>query len=89
MTLQLAFQPDRIKDETGAGDCYAALFLSQFLKSKKGWEDILQIAEISSCGCSFLLEKKGPKPFASKEVIMERHKSKKFLPSKFSGLKLL
>jgi len=74
-----AFKPNKILDETGAGDCYSAVFLSEFLNSDKSWESIKRAGYLASVACSFLLEEKGPNGYGSKSDIIERLKQKNII----------
>lgn len=67
-----AFKPNRILDETGAGDCYLAVFLSEFINSDHSWDAIKRSGYYASVACSFLLEKRGPYGFRSKFDIINR-----------------
>ncbi|MHA1339044.1 MAG: PfkB family carbohydrate kinase [Promethearchaeota archaeon] len=78
-----AFQPNQILDETGAGDCYIAVFLSEFLNSNHTWEEIKKAGYMASVACSFLLEKKGPHGYVSKSKILKRLEEKNIIESKF------
>ncbi|MEJ2295243.1 MAG: PfkB family carbohydrate kinase, partial [Candidatus Lokiarchaeota archaeon] len=54
-----AFRPKRVRDETGAGDVYLAIFLLEYLLSDKTWDAIEKSAYIASVAASFLVEEKG------------------------------
>jgi len=74
-----AFKPDQVIDETGAGDAYMSIFLYEFLKSRKNWDSIRNAGYCASAGASFLVEKKGPKGFKSKEMVIKRIKNKNYI----------
>ncbi|MBN2157211.1 MAG: hypothetical protein JW776_14295 [Candidatus Lokiarchaeota archaeon] len=79
-----AFIPERgVADETGAGDCYLATFLSEYINSDYTWDEIKRCGYVASCAASFLLEEKGPHGFASKKQIDERLQKMKTIPSPF------
>jgi sugar/nucleoside kinase (ribokinase family) len=69
-----ALVPDKLMDETGAGDCYSAVFLSEYLKSDHSWESIKKAGYCASAACSFLLEEKGPHGFGTAEQVQARLK---------------
>jgi len=74
-----AFRAKNVIDETGAGDVYLAIFLYEFLQSDKSWLSIRDSAYLASAAASFLVEKKGPSGFKSKEKVLERLKSKNYI----------
>jgi sugar/nucleoside kinase (ribokinase family) len=78
-----AFVPKKIVDETGAGDCYSAVFLSEYINSDRSWDAIQRSANHASVAASFLLEEKGPHGFGSSKQIEERFKQNKTLKSSF------
>jgi sugar/nucleoside kinase (ribokinase family) len=69
-----ALLPDRLLDETGAGDCYSAVFLSEYLNSDHSWESIKKAGYCASAACSYLIEEKGPHGFESAEKVQARLK---------------
>lgn len=71
-----AYKADKVKDETGAGDVYLAIFLYEFLNSDRTWEAIKDAAVLASAAASYEVEKKGPQGFKSKEKVLERVKRK-------------
>ncbi|MHA1725105.1 MAG: carbohydrate kinase family protein [Promethearchaeota archaeon] len=70
-----AFKADKVEDETGAGDVYFAIFLYEFLNSDKSWESIKKAGMLASVAASFEVEKKGPRGFKPKEMVLERLKN--------------
>jgi sugar/nucleoside kinase (ribokinase family) len=67
-----AFKPKRVRDETGAGDVYLAIFLLEYLLSDKTWDAIEKCAYIASVAASFLVEEKGTNGVETKKKIMQR-----------------
>ncbi len=67
-----AYKPEKVEDETGAGDVYLSIFIYEFLNSDKSWQSIKKAGELASVAASFNVEKKGPWGFKSKERILER-----------------
>jgi len=55
-------------DPTGAGDTFCAAFLSEYLKCN----DTKRAARFASAAASFVVEKKGPNGFASRNDVLER-----------------
>lgn len=78
-----ALVPKQLVDETGAGDCYTAVFLSEFLKSDKDWADIKKAGYCASTACSFLIENQGPQGYGSYKQVQERLKNKKAIETPF------
>ncbi len=79
-----AFQPEKgVVDETGAGDCYLSVFLSEFIKSDFSWEEIKRCGYIASCAASFLIEENGPNCFGTKDEIQQRLKQMNIIPSEY------
>ena len=77
-----AIKPEKpIVDETGAGDCYSAVFLSEFLNSKRSWDEYKKAGYAASAACSFLVEQKGPQGFADAELVQQRLNNMKSIPS--------
>jgi sugar/nucleoside kinase (ribokinase family) len=74
-----AFRPKRVRDETGAGDVYLAIFLLEYLLSDKTWEAIEKCAYIASVAASFLVEEKGTNGFEVKKNIIRRLKRKSYI----------
>ncbi|MBD3253877.1 MAG: hypothetical protein GF383_02235 [Candidatus Lokiarchaeota archaeon] len=74
-----AFQAKEVVDETGAGDVYLSIFLYEFVKSHKTWNEVKKAGLYASAAASFLLEKKGPNGFESKKKVIKRLNSKKTL----------
>lgn len=69
-----ALVPNKLLDETGAGDCYSAVFLSEYLNSDHSWESIKKAGYCASGACSFLIEEKGPNGFGTYDQVQERLK---------------
>ncbi|MBD3195963.1 MAG: hypothetical protein GF317_12955 [Candidatus Lokiarchaeota archaeon] len=67
-----AFKPKKVSDETGAGDVYFAVFLYEFLKGEKTWENIKEAGYLASAAASFEIEKKGVNGFRSKSRVKKR-----------------
>ena len=74
-----AFKPKKVIDETGAGDVYFSIFLYEFIHSNKSWESIERAAYLASAAASFLIEKKGPMGFETKDRVLKRVKKKKYV----------
>ncbi len=74
-----AFRPTQVVDETGPGDAYMSIFMYEFLKSKKDWDSIRNAGFFASAGASFLVEKKGPIGFKSKDMVIKRIKNKNYI----------
>ncbi|MFX0104700.1 MAG: carbohydrate kinase family protein [Candidatus Hodarchaeota archaeon] len=74
-----AFKPRRVVDETGAGDVYFSIFLYEFIQSDKSWQAVKHAAYIASAGASFLVERKGPAGFQTKERILKRVMRAKYI----------
>jgi sugar/nucleoside kinase (ribokinase family) len=71
-----AYKANQVVDETGAGDVYFAIFLYEFLKSDKKWEEIKRAGYLASAAASFGIEKKGVDGFQSKKKVKERFQKK-------------
>lgn len=69
-----ALVPNKLADETGAGDCYSAVFLSEYLNSDHSWDAIKKAGYCASGACSFLIEEKGPHGFGTYEQVQARLK---------------
>ncbi|MHA1727405.1 MAG: PfkB family carbohydrate kinase [Promethearchaeota archaeon] len=76
-----AFKPQQEVDETGAGDCYLAIFASEYIQNSSSWNDIERNGYCASAAASFLLEKKGPLGFKSTEEVQKRLKNNNFIES--------
>ena len=74
-----AFKPKRVKDETGAGDVYLAIFLLELLLSNKKWNAVKKAAYKASVAASFLVEAKGTDGVKSKKKVLERLQRKKYI----------
>jgi sugar/nucleoside kinase (ribokinase family) len=74
-----AFKPRRVVDETGAGDVYLSIFLFEFIHSDKSWRAIEKAAYFASAAASFLVEKKGPAGFETKNAVIKRMKKEQYL----------
>lgn len=74
-----AFKPDKVVDETGAGDVYLAIFLYEFFLSNMSWKSVKSSAYIASAAASYLVEKKGPSGFKTKEKVLKRTLSKNYI----------
>lgn len=74
-----AFKPRCVIDETGAGDVYMSIFLYEYLKSDRSWKAIENAAYLASAAASFIVEKKGPDGFETKEEVLKRLNSKEYL----------
>jgi sugar/nucleoside kinase (ribokinase family) len=79
-TLKIpAFKPRRVRDETGAGDVYLAIFLMEYLLSDKSWNAVENSAYIASAAASFLVEEKGTDGVQTKNKIMRRVQRKNYI----------
>jgi sugar/nucleoside kinase (ribokinase family) len=67
-----AYKSNGVVDETGAGDVYLAIFLYEIFNTNQTWGDIEQAARYASSAASFLIEKKGPNGFKSRDKIIKR-----------------
>jgi len=67
-----AYKASGVEDETGAGDVYFAIFLYEFLRSERKWDDIKRAGYLASAAASFGVEKKGVFGFQSKEKVRKR-----------------
>ncbi len=74
-----AYKPKRVVDETGPGDVYFAIFLYELFNSDMSWKKIEKIAHIASAAASFLVEKKGPEGFETKNKVLKRVRSKNYI----------
>ena len=74
-----AFKPKKVKDETGAGDVYLAIFLLEYLFSDKSWNAVKKSAYIASAAASFLVEEKGTNGVQTKKKIIQRVQSKNYI----------
>ena len=74
-----AFKPRRVKDETGAGDVYLAIFLLEYLLSDKSWNGVKKSAYKASAAASFLIEEKGTNGVETKKKIMKRLQRKNYI----------
>ena len=73
-----AFKADKVEDETGAGDCFMAVLLTELVKSTKSPESnlakkhLMRCATLASAASSFLIEQPGPRGFSSRKEILHR-----------------
>jgi hypothetical protein len=67
-----AYKASVVEDETGAGDVYFAIFLYEFLRSERQWNDIKKAGYLASAAASFGVEKKGIFGFQPKEKVRKR-----------------
>ena len=74
-----AFKPKRVKDETGAGDVYLAIFLLEYLLSDKSWNAVEKSGYIASAAASFLVEEKGTDGVQTKKKTMQRVQRKNYI----------
>jgi len=74
-----AFKPKRVKDETGAGDVYLAVFLREYIFSNKAWNEVEQCAYKASAAASFLVEEKGTHGIETKEKVLKRVQKKNYI----------
>ncbi|GAH09607.1 unnamed protein product, partial [marine sediment metagenome] len=74
-----AYKPKRVMDETGPGDVYLAIFLYELINSDKSWKKVEEIGYIASAAASFLVEKKGPQGFETKNKVMKRVRNKNYI----------
>jgi sugar/nucleoside kinase (ribokinase family) len=74
-----AFKPEKIVDETGAGDVYFSIFLYEFIHSDKSWISIEKAAYLASAAASFIVEKKGSTGFKPKKAVLKRMKKKIYI----------
>jgi len=74
-----AFKPKIIVDETGAGDIYLAIFLYELINSDKSWNAVESAGNIASAAASFLIEKKGPTGFETKNKVLKRLERKNYI----------
>ncbi len=83
-----AFQPSKIVDETGAGDCFMAILMIQLGKKISAREKIDSIdheLKVASAASSFLVEEKGPHGFQSKQMILNRVAENNIIASRRLG----
>ncbi|MBA7499775.1 Ribokinase [subsurface metagenome] len=74
-----AFKPKTVVDETGAGDVYLAVFIYELINSDKSWNAVESAGYIASAAASFLIEKKGPTGFETKNKVLKRIESKNYV----------
>ena len=74
-----AFKPNNVKDETGAGDVYLAIFMYEYINSDKSWKSVNNAAYLASAAASFLVEKPGPAGFKSKKKVIDRVMGKNYI----------
>ena len=74
-----AFKPHNVVDETGAGDVYLAIFLYEFFLSDMSWDSVKSSAYLASAAASYLVEKKGPSGFKTKEKVLKRTQSRDYI----------
>jgi len=74
-----AYKPKRVVDETGPGDVYLAIFLYELINSDMTWKQIEDIGHTASAAASFLVEKKGPEGFETKNKVLKRVRSKNYI----------
>ncbi|TFF63488.1 MAG: hypothetical protein EU521_01490 [Promethearchaeota archaeon] len=79
MLIIPAFKPDKVVDETGAGDVYLSIFMYEYLTSNKSWEKIAEAGYLASAAASFVVEKIGTQGVKKKEKVLERLNSKKYI----------
>mgnify|MGYP006277372591 CR=1 FL=1 len=79
-TLKIpAYKPQKIIDETGAGDVYLSVFMYEYLKSPKDWTSLGEIGRLAAAAASFLIERKGVAGFQSKKQVKKRVKKKNYI----------
>lgn len=74
-----AFKPKTVVDETGAGDVYLAIFLCELINSDMSWNAVENAGYSASAAASFLIEKKGPTGFETKNKVLKRIESKNYV----------
>lgn len=74
-----AFKPKRVRDETGAGDVYLAIFLLEYLLCDKNWDSVRMCAYKASAAASYLIEQKGTNGVKTKKKIMKRLNRKNYI----------
>ena len=74
-----AFKPEKIIDETGAGDVYLSIFLYEILHSDKSWSAIERVGYLASAAASFSVEKKGPSGSVIKKNVLKRIEKKQYV----------
>ncbi len=74
-----AFMPRCVIDETGAGDVYLSIFLYEYLRSDRSWKSVENAALLASSAASYIVEKKGPDGFETKEEVIKRLNSKNII----------
>ncbi len=74
-----AFKPKIVKDETGAGDVYLAIFMYEYLKSDKSWDSVEKCALLASCAASYLVEKNGTSGIKNKKMVLKRLNQKYYI----------
>jgi sugar/nucleoside kinase (ribokinase family) len=73
-----AFKPQRVADETGAGDVYLSIFLYEYLNCDKSWDSVEEIGYLASAAASFVVERKGTSGFVEKEKVLQRIEKRKY-----------
>ncbi|MFX1273941.1 MAG: PfkB family carbohydrate kinase [Promethearchaeota archaeon] len=74
-----AFKPKVVKDETGAGDVYLAIFIYEYLNSDKTWPSVKKCALLASSAASFLVEEIGPSGIKKKKKVLYRLNKKNYI----------
>ena len=74
-----AFSSNGVKDETGAGDVYFAIFLYEYINSDMSWSAVKESACLASAAASFLVEEIGPSGFESKKNIKKRIEKRNYI----------
>jgi len=74
-----AFQAKGVKDETGAGDVYLAIFILEYYLSDNSWTAVEKCAYLASAAASFLIEEKGTNGVETKKKILKRVQKKKYI----------
>ena len=74
-----AFKPKIVVDETGAGDVYLAIFMYELINSDKSWNAVESAGYFASAAASFLIEKKGPAGFETKNKVLKRIENKNYI----------
>ncbi|MFW9822976.1 MAG: carbohydrate kinase family protein, partial [Candidatus Thorarchaeota archaeon] len=73
-----AFKPQRVSDETGAGDVYLSIFLYEYLKCDKSWDLVEKVGHLASAAASFVVERKGASGFVEKKKVLRRIEKRKY-----------
>ncbi|WP_457557638.1 carbohydrate kinase family protein [Candidatus Harpocratesius sp.] len=81
-----AYRPTNCVDETGAGDCFMAVLLSEIVNFYSNdynltHETMLQCAKIASAASSFLIEQPGPAGFKDRDMVLNRMKEQQDISS--------